>query len=197
MTLNFYNQRARQYFFQTINAKMTEQYERFLPLISKEGCILDLGCGSGRDSYYFKQKGYKIVAVDGSKELAKHASDLLGQPVLNQMFHEINFNNQFDGIWACASLLHVCQSQMFDILTKMKRSLKPGGIIYLSVKEGDGCQLEEGRLFQYYTSKQLCQTITQCQGLNVEELWKTVEVREPAQKVIWLNVIVKKEKVAI
>ena len=127
MTLNFYNQRARQYFFQTINAKMTEQYERFLPLIPKEGCILDLGCGSGRDSYYFKQKGYKIVAVDGSKELAKHASDLLGQPVLNQMFHEINFNNQFDGIWACASLLHVCQSQMFDILTKMKRSLKPGG----------------------------------------------------------------------
>lgn len=46
---------------------MTEQYERFLPLIPKEGYLLDLGGGFGRDSYYFKQQGYKIVAVAGQR----------------------------------------------------------------------------------------------------------------------------------
>lgn len=67
MILNFYNKQARKYLFQTINTKMTEQYERFLPLIPKEGYLLDLGGGFGRDSYYFKQQGYKIVAVAGQR----------------------------------------------------------------------------------------------------------------------------------
>lgn len=192
MTLNFYNQYAGQYFSQTVNAQMREQYERFLPFIQKEGSILDLGCGSGRDSYYFKQKGYQIVAVDGSKELAKYASKLLGQPVINQLFHEINFNNQFDGIWACASLLHIPHNQMLDILTKMKKSLKSEGIIYISVKEGQGCLVEGERFFQYYSTEQLENTITQCKGLKVESLWKTIEVKELEHEVIWLNAIVKK-----
>ena len=192
MTLNFYNQYAGEYFSQTVNAQMREQYERFLPFIQKEGSILDLGCGSGRDSYYFKQKGYQIVAVDGSKELAKYASELLGQPVINQLFHEINFNNQFDGIWACASLLHIPHNQMFDILTKLKKSLKSEGIIYISVKEGQGCLVEGERFFQYYSTEQLENTITQCKGLKVEALWKTIEVKELEHEVIWLNAIVKK-----
>lgn len=192
MTLNFYNQYASQYFSQTVNTQMREQYERFLPFIPKEGSILDLGCGSGRDSYYFKQKGYQIVAVDGSKELAKYASELLGQPVINQLFHEINFNNQFDGIWACASLLHIPENQMLDILKKMKKSLKSEGIIYISVKEGQGCLVEGERLFQYYSTEQLENTITQCRGLMVEALWKTIEVKELEHEVIWLNAIVKK-----
>lgn len=192
MTLNFYNQHARQYFSQTVNAQMREQYERFLPFIPKEGSILDLGCGSGRDSYYFKQKGYQIVAVDGSKELAKYASELLGQPVINQLFHEINFNNQFDGIWACASLLHIPNNQMLDILTKMKKGLKSEGIIYISVKEGQGCLVEGDRFFQYYSTEQFENTITQCRGLRIEALWKTIEVREQEHEVIWLNALVKK-----
>ncbi len=94
----------------------------------------------------------------------------------------------------CIFITHLSKSNV-RYFNQDEKSLKPGGIIYLSVKEGDGCRLEEGRLFQYYSSKQLCQTITQCQGLNVEELWRTIEIREPAQQVIWLNAIVRKDRI--
>ncbi|MTL75457.1 methyltransferase domain-containing protein, partial [Turicibacter sanguinis] len=127
MTLDFYNQHAKEYFFQTVKADLSATYKKFLPFIKKEGLILDLGCGSGRDSYYFKQNGYQIVAVDGSKELATQASLLLGQPVLNQLFEDIQFNEEFDGVWACASLLHVSAKELPSILIKIRESLKKEG----------------------------------------------------------------------
>lgn len=192
MTLDFYNQHAKEYFFQTVKADLSATYKKFLPFIKKEGLILDLGCGSGRDSYYFKQNGYQIVAVDGSKELATQASLLLGQPVLNQLFEDIQFNEEFDGVWACASLLHVSAKELPSILIKIRESLKKEGIFYISVKEGEGCAVEDGRFFQYYSPSQFHHLISQCGGLKIETAWSHTELRDEGNKVVWLNVIGRK-----
>lgn len=195
MTLDFYNQYAKEYFFQTVKADVSSNYEKFLPYIKKEGFILDLGCGSGRDSYYFKQQGYHVVAVDGSKELAKQASVLLGQPVINQLFNEMNFKEEFDGVWACASLLHISIDEIPSILEKIRTSLKQDGIFYISVKEGNGSLIEkDGRFFQYYSKTQLKKIIDECAGLEVEALWRNSELRNGDEEVIWLNVLGRKVK---
>lgn len=192
MTLDFYNQYAKEYFFQTVKADLSATYKKFLPFIKKEGLILDLGCGSGRDSYYFKQNGYQIVAVDGSKELATQASLLLGQPVLNQLFEDIQFNEEFDGVWACASLLHVSAKELPSILIKIRESLKKEGVFYISVKEGEGSAVEDGRFFQYYSPSQFHHLISQCGGLKIETAWSHTELRDEGNKVVWLNVIGRK-----
>ena len=192
MTLDFYNQHAKEYFFQTVKADLSATYKKFLPFIKKEGLILDLGCGSGRDSYYFKQNGYQIVAVDGSKELATQASLLLGQPVLNQLFEDIQFNEEFDGVWACASLLHVSAKELPSILIKIRESLKNEGVFYISVKEGEGSGVEDGRFFQYYSPSQFHHLISQCGGLKIETAWSHTELRDEGNKVVWLNVIGRK-----
>lgn len=192
MTLDFYNQHAKEYFFQTVKADLSATYKKFLPFIKKEGLILDLGCGSGRDSYYFKQNGYQIVAVDGSKELATQASLLLGQPVLNQLFEDIQFNEEFDGVWACASLLHVSAKELPSILIKIRESLKKEGVFYISVKERKGSGVEDGRFFQYYSPSQFHHLISQCGGLKIETAWSHTELRDEGNKVVWLNVIGRK-----
>ena len=192
MTLDFYNQHAKEYFFQTVKADLSATYKKFLPLIKKEGLMLDVGCGSGRDSYYFKQNGYQIVAVDGSKELATQASLLLGQPVLNQLFEDIQFNEEFDGVWACASLLHVSAKELPSILIKIRESLKIEGVFYISVKEGEGSGVEDGRFFQYYSPSQFHHLISQCGGLKIETAWSHTELRDEGNKVVWLNVIGRK-----
>ena len=192
MTLDFYNQHAKEYFFQTVKADLSATYKKFLPFIKKEGLILDLGCGSGRDSYYFKQNGYQIVAVDGSKELATQASLLLGQPVLNQLFEDIQFNEEFDGVWACASLLHVSAKELPSILIKIRESLKKEGVFYISVKEGERRGVEDGRFFQYYSPSQFHHLISQCGGLKIETAWSHTELRDEGNKVVWLNVIGRK-----
>ena len=192
MTLDFYNQHAKEYFFQTFKADLSATYKKFLPFIKKEGLILDLGCGSGRDSYYFKQNGYQIVAVDGSKELATQASLLLGQPVLNQLFEDIQFNEEFDGVWACASLLHVSAKELPSILIKIRESLKKEGVFYISVKEGEGSGVEDGRFFQYYSPSQFHHLISKCGGLKIETAWSHTELRDEGNKVVWLNVVGRK-----
>lgn len=68
--------------------------------------ILDLGCGSGRDTIEFEQKGYWVEALDYSKELVALASQQTGQQVRLESFYDFSDQSEFDGIWACASLLH-------------------------------------------------------------------------------------------
>jgi SAM-dependent methyltransferase len=81
--------------------------DKFEAYISKSGRILDAGCGSGRDSHAFKQHGYSVVAFDASTEMCRMASKLIRQKVLLMRFDGMDFEDEFDGVWACSSLLHV------------------------------------------------------------------------------------------
>ena len=115
-TIDYYNQDAESFFRGTIDIDMTALYEPFLKLLPDNAYILDAGCGSGRDSLYFLQNGYSVTPLDASEELSKLASKLIKQTVSNISFQEIEFENEFDGIWASASLLHILRVDMKDVL---------------------------------------------------------------------------------
>ena len=78
-----------------------------------------------------------MTAMDASEEMCKLAEIHTGLEVLHMTFEEMDFDSVFDGIWACASLLHVPEKELSDILTKIARALKDSGILYMSFKLGD------------------------------------------------------------
>jgi len=110
--------------------------------------ILDAGCGSGRDAKRFLEMGYEVTAFDASGELCALASRHVGRPVLRMRFDEVRFEDEFDGVWACASLLHVPRREMDGALARLSRSLKPGGVFYASFRYREGEVIhEDGRHF--------------------------------------------------
>ena len=95
-TIEYYNTNATKYFESTISVNLTHLYNLFLESLPKGNTILDLGCGSGRDSLYFKSKGYKVTALDGSPQLAAKATELLDQEVIVMNFEDFNLQEKFD-----------------------------------------------------------------------------------------------------
>ena len=146
-TLRFYNNNAEKYAEQTRNMDVSELYTDFEECLCPGDRILDLGCGSGRDSKYFLERGYEVVPVDGSAAMCIAASEYLHIPVRQMLFSELKFKNEFDGIWACASLLHVPKTQIRDIMAKVERALKPDGVLYASFKYGEEEINIDGRRF--------------------------------------------------
>lgn len=192
-TLDYYNKNASEYFEQTLNGNFAENYEKFLSRIPQNAYILDFGCGSGRDSKYFIENGYKVKAIDGSIEMCKLASEYIGQEVECMKFDELNEESIYDGIWACSSILHVEKEQLDSILEKMITALKEKGIIYTSFKKGVKDEIKEGKYYNYLTKEKL-EEIIENYKLNVKiiDYFETLPSTKRIQDIVWANYILQK-----
>ena len=188
-SVDFYNRDAVAYVRDTLNVEMSALYEPFLSLVRPAGHILDAGCGSGRDCRAFLASGYAVTAIDASPELARLASELVGQPVIVTRFQSLAFEGMFDGVWACASLLHVARSEIDDVLSRLTRALKPGGALFMSFKVGEEERTERGRLFNYYTEATLDALLARHSELNVVRTWRTRDRRPHREAEEWLNAL--------
>ena len=191
-TLEYYNTFHKDFIAHTLEANAWELHHSFLKYIPKGADILDLGCGSGRDSKVFLDLGYKLCAIDGSKELCKFASEYIGQEVLCKAFDEIDFEGEFDGIWACASLLHIPYADLLIIFEKLFRALKEEGYLYASFKYGDFEGERKGRYFTDLTEDRLKQLLEPLHGFTIVETTITSDIRKGREEEKWLNVILKK-----
>jgi SAM-dependent methyltransferase len=191
-TIDFYNQNAEQFYKETVNVDMTALYKPFLNLLPAKAHILDAGCGSGRDSLYFLKSGYQITAIDASKELSKLASELILQPVLNISFQEIGCENEFHGIWASASLLHIPRNEINNVLTRISKALKENGVLYASFKYGDKEYEKEGRYFNCYDENSINELIIKNNSLTLLKCWISNDARPNREDESWLNCFVRK-----
>lgn len=190
--VEYYNKNAQSFYDGTVNADMSLWRDKFETYIPNGGCILDAGCGSGRDSRVFMQHGYSVVAFDASTEMCRMASELIGQEVLLMRFDEMKFENQFDGIWACSSLLHVPNEELPEILGKMRKALKTIGTMYVSFKYGEGTKQRGDRTFSDFTEKSV-KVLLNNSGFEVIECGVTSDIRPGRAEEKWVNVIAKKE----
>ena len=191
-TLEYYNKKAHEFVNNTVSVNFTDTQDLFLEYLPENGYILDFGCGSGRDTKYFKEKGYKIEAIDGSEELCQIASEYSGIKVECMLFQDLNENDQYDGIWACASILHLSKTEMKDVFKKMIRSLNKNGIIYTSFKYGEFEGMRNDRYFSDFTEKTFQEYIINIEGVELEKQWVTADVRPDRGEEKWLNIILRK-----
>ena len=191
-TINYYNQNAENFIANTQNADMHPTQERFLRLLDANTSILDFGCGSGRDTKYFLEKGYQVTATDGSAELCRLASEFTGIKVKEMLFQELDAINQYDGIWACSSILHLPKKELLPVIQKMCEVLKDNGIIYTSFKYGDFEGERNGRYFTDFTEKTFREVVEKIPELTIEEHWITSDVRPGRGEEKWLNLLLRK-----
>lgn len=191
-TLQYYNENAASFTEGTFNADMSATRNKFLEYMPKQGMILDWGCGSGRDSVAFKELGYEIEAADASEELCKIASEKIGIEVRNESFDELEVTDKYDGIWACASLLHVEKEYLTEIFEKALKALKADGVMYVSFKYGDFEGERNGRYFTDLTDESFAKIIKGFKKFEIIEQWITEDVRPGREEEKWLNVILRK-----
>lgn len=192
-TLTYYNQNAHSFAASTVSVDFTATQARFTACLPQSGSILDFGCGSGRDTKHFLSQGFQVTATDGSEELCKLASQYTGIPVKQMLFQELDAVEQYDGIWACSSILHLPQEELISVLEKMATALKPQGIIYTSFKYGDFAGERNGRYFTDMTETSFAALMQNITSLETEEQWITSDVRPGRGEEKWLNVILRKK----
>ena len=192
-TLNYYNSKAKEFVSGTVDVAFTEIQDLFIEYIPAGGKILDFGCGSGRDTKYFISKGYDVDATDGSEELCKIASEYTGIKVKQMLFAELDEIELYDGVWACASILHVEKKQLPEIMKKIAIATKKGGIVYTSFKYGDFEGIRNGRFFTYLTEESFEELLRKVPELAIEKLWISADVRAERGEERWLNIVLRKQ----
>ena len=192
-TISFYNENPIAFISQTVNADMTEPQNKFLSYIPMDSTILDFGCGSGRDTKAFLEKGYQVEAVDGSEELCKYASEYTGILVKHMYFQDLIETEKYDGIWACASILHLKKTELIGVFSKMAAALKTNGIIYTSFKYGTFEGERNDRYFTDMTEQSIEELLQEIPNLQIKEQWITKDVRPDRENEQWLNLILRKK----
>lgn len=194
-TLDYYNQNADTFFSGTVSVDLTQTQNKFLNYLNPGDSILDFGCGSGRDTKYFLKAGMKVDAIDGSEEMCRIASEYTGIEVQQMLFQELDAHDQYDGIWACASILHLPKNDLKLVWQKMATALKTHGIIYTSFKYGEFEGERNGRYFTDFTIDTFQTFIQDIEGLLIKEDWMTGDVRPGRGEERWLNLILRKSDI--
>ena len=190
-TIDYYNKHAEEFTTSTFEVDMKSLYQPFLAELPEGARILDVGCGSGRDTLAFKNKGYQVDAIDYSEELVKKASRLTGIPIKLKSFYEVDDYEAYDGIWACASLLHCERNHLKEVIGKLVSALKPNGVLYMSFKYGNGDREKDGRKFTDLDEVQAQALLEQFDNVQQIQQWITVDKR-PDRQEKWLNLLLRK-----
>lgn len=187
----YYEINAKRYAKETFPADMSEQYKRFLPLLREHARILDVGSGSGRDVCYFQKKGYQVTALEPSKNLCREIRKVFSGEIVCSDIQSYQPDQRYDGIWACASFLHLQEKEVLSFFEKINLYLNEKGIVYLSGKNGITIgKAADGRYFLEFTEQLVGKILAVNDRMKLEELWYTEDV-SGRKGFRWMNVVLK------
>jgi len=162
-TIAAYDQDPDKYEASTAGMTPPVEFRRFVETIGGAGkTVLDAGCAFGRDTAEFKASGLIPVGIDLSDELLRKAVTSHPDIRFQKMdVRKLSFDDHsFDGIWCHAVLLHLKDDGIITALREFHRVLKPGGILFISFKKGEGARevvedfsSNSARFFNYKTTE--------------------------------------------
>ena len=175
------------------------QIKIFISLL-KGKKVLDVGCGTGRDSRVFLKAGLEVEGIDFSGKSIQVCRNELpgGRFIVQDLRYFRRKDDYYDGIWACASLLHLKKKHLLHVLKRFVKMLKTGGVMFISVKQGLGEKLLTDncgkRFFSFYTVPELTK-IVQKSGLKVVKtvLIKSKQIKKKSQSdTVWVCMYARK-----
>ena len=192
-TIDFYNNNADQYYQTTITADLDDARKKFAEYLQPEARIIDVGSGSGRDVLAFRDMGFNAEGIDASEELVRLATERLGITANVADMSDWIADEAYDGIWCCASLMHLNEEDCERFFSNLKYNLRTGGVLYISVKTGIETGTDAaGRYFRNFNEEDIRELINKTAGLRLSELWYTDDTLS-RRDFRWLNVIAEKE----
>ena len=186
--IDYYDNNADSFFKGSIEADMSYERNTFISFLPDKARVLDAGCGSGRDSKAFLDAGYDVIAFDASREMCNRATQYVGIKVYNISFEDMQYVDEFDGIWACASLLHVPITELPNIMQKMNAALRANGAIYASFKYGNGMTKRGERIFSDFDENSIVPLFENA-GFKIARNEKGSDSRPGREEEKWINVI--------
>jgi SAM-dependent methyltransferase len=166
--------------------------ESFLmPLVKrlKPGArILDVGCGSGRDLLWLKQRGFRVIGFERSPGLAELARENSGCEIIKGDFESYDFSKyQVDALILIGTLVHVPHQKISYVLDRLFQVVTPKGHLLVSLKQGKGIKKSaDGRIFYLWEDREL-RRIFKKQKRRVSEYF--VQVSSIAEDDIWLGYV--------
>lgn len=191
-SVDYYNKYANVYFDNTVNLDMGETLNRFLSYCKPGDNVMDLGCGSGRDAKVMMEHGLEVTLLDASRELCTLADIYTGVEPLCMDYREMDFDEVFHGIWACASLLHIPKNELLGMLGRIHAALKPQGVCYFSVKRGSFEGFRHERFFADYEREELVKLCEGIAGFLLIDCWETTDIRINREEECWINILLQK-----
>ena len=192
MSIQFYEDNAEDFFRRSVDADMAEGWAAFSALVKPGGHVLDAGCGSGRDTLALAGQGFRITPIEASPKLAALASAHTGLPVEVMTFEQIAWRDAFDGIWACASLLHVPRTDLPGVIRRLRDALVPGGVWWMSFKYGTQERKVAGRHFTDLEEAGARVLIDEVGGLTLLSMEVTGDARPDRASERWLSLVCRK-----
>ena len=187
-TLDWYNANAQTFADGADLVDLSALRGAFLEHLPPAARILDVGSGSGRDARAFEALGHRVTALEPSIELAKRLEGTLRGEIINAPVEAFEAFEAFDGVWACASLLHVPASATRDVLARLHRALVGGGVLYASYKRGDGERWESGRFFNDQSLASVERLLSDV-GFERVRTWETPDARPERADTVWVNAL--------
>lgn len=195
-TIQYYDNNAATYFKSTVNLDLipndlTQARDIFLSLLisaERKPRILDIGSGSGRDAVFYSKHGCSVTALEPSEGLCERLSTIFHGDVVNSAIQDYEPSEPFDGLWACASLLHLERCDIINFFSRLNKFMKSGSILYCDFKTGIKTGFDEkGRFFTNF-DEELFEAINDaCPGLQLEKKWENVDVSRPG--LVWVSMI--------
>lgn len=186
----FYDLHGPAYATSTINIDLTAIHDRFLACIPRGGLILDVGSGSGRDTLAFLSRGFRVEALEPSMGLAALSAKLTGVVPRVERAQDINATDRYDGVWACASLVHIPPHELPAVFGNLLRSARKRAPIYCSFKHGHGARIAaDGRPFTDLNEDDLTRILSGFPEITRSVTWISDGEGSARGLDVWLNTI--------
>ena len=193
---DYYDRHAINFIATTRYVDMSDARDRFLAAVPARAdgpaCILDAGSGSGRDALAFRVSGYDVKAFDASPAMVAATQAHAAVETRRMRFEDFTWEHSFEGIWACASLLHVAYADLPGVVERLAAHLVPDGALYLSFKHGTGERVKDGRRFTDMTVENLAALLDGCGAFIEPDMWESRDCRPDRASEVWVNSVVKK-----